>query len=72
VLPCSPFSPSPAAIATVGAIAIAMWRLPGIAVAAIAVAVVLLLVASPVLLIGWLIWRLARSPSSGGARPELA
>jgi hypothetical protein len=44
----------------------------GIAIVVLAVVVTLLLVASPVLLAGWLIWRLARSPSAGGARPGLA
>jgi len=62
-----------AASVAVGAVAIAVaTALFGIAIVVLAVVVTLLLVASPVLLAGWLIWRLARSPSPGGARPELA
>ena len=57
----------------VGAVAIGVAAtLFGLAVGALAVVVSLLLFASPVLVIGWLIWRLARTPSASGARAELA
>jgi len=61
------------AIVAVGAVAIAVaTALFGIAIGVLVVGVTLLLVASPALLVGWLIWRLARGASYGGARPELA
>jgi hypothetical protein len=62
-----------AGIVAAGGVAIAIAAaVLGIAVAAITVVVSLLLVASPVLIVGWLVWRLARGPSMPGPRPELA
>ena len=52
-----------AGILAAGGVAIAIAAtVLGLAVAAIAVIVSMLLAASPVLVVGWLIWRLARGP----------
>jgi hypothetical protein len=61
------------AAVVVGTVAIALAAaLFGVAVAALVAVETLLLVASPVLLLGWLIWRLSRSPAPSGAQPRLA
>ena len=62
-----------AAAVIVGAIAIALaTALFGLAIGALVTVVTVLLAASPVLLLGWLIWRLSRSPSAPVATPRLA
>jgi hypothetical protein len=62
-----------AAVLAVGGVAIAVVvAVLGIAFAAGAVIVAVLLVTWPLLLLGWLIWRASRAPSSSGTRAELA
>jgi hypothetical protein len=62
-----------AGIVAAGGVAIAIAAaVLGIAVAAITVIVSMLLVASPVLIVGWLVWRLTRGPSTAEPRPRLA
>ena len=62
-----------AAIVVVGGLAIALaTALFGIGIVVLVVVVTVLLVASPVLVLGWLIWRLSRSPAPAGAQPRLA
>ena len=61
------------AIVVVGAVGVALaTALFGVALAALAVVVTVLLVAWPVLLLGWLIWRLSRSDAPAQGTPRLA
>ena len=62
-----------AAIVVVGGVAIALASaLFGIAIAGLVAVLTVLLVASPVLVLGWVVWRIVRSPSPAGAQPRLA
>jgi hypothetical protein len=61
------------AAVVVGAVAIALaTALFGLAIGALVTVVTVLLAASPVLLIGWLLWRLSRSAPAPVTRPGLA
>ena len=61
------------AIVVVAAVVVALGTaLFGIALAALVCVVTVLFVASPVLLLGWLIWRLSRRPAPVQGTPRLA
>ncbi len=61
------------AAVVVGAVAIALaTALFGLAIGALVTVVTVLLAASPVLLLGWLLWRLSRSPAATATAPRLA
>ena len=57
----------------VGVVAIVLASvLFGLAISALVSVLTVLLAASPVLLLGWLIWRLSKGPAPAGATPRLA